>query len=85
MPQSTQNGQVLALGLLFLLGLSLMLLRFFYVGEVNHASIRQRHALDAATYSGALMQSQALNYAAYVNRAYAGHQVAMAHLITMAS
>lgn len=80
-----QSGQVLALGLLFSVLLSLVLVRFFYVGEVNHASVRQRHALDAATYSGAIMQSQALNYTAYLNRAYTGHQIAMAHLITMAS
>lgn len=83
--KSTQKGQVLVLGLLFSLVLSVVLARFFYVGLINTAVIRQRHALDAATYSGALMQAQALNYAAYINRAYAGHQVAMAHLITMAS
>lgn len=80
-----QQGQVLVLGLLFLGLMSLVLLRFFYVGLINTEVVRQRHALDAATYSGALMQSQALNYAAYLNRAYAGHQVAMAHTITMAS
>lgn len=81
----TQRGQVLVLGVLFAVLLSIVLVRFFYVGLINTAVVRQRHALDAATYSGALMQAQALNYAAYMNRAYAGHQVAMAHLITMAS
>lgn len=80
-----QKGQIMALGLLFSILLSVVLVRFFYVGLVNTAVVRQRHALDAASYSGALVQTQALNYAAYINRAYAGHQVAMAHLITMAS
>lgn len=80
-----QQGQVLALGILFIALLMLVLLRFFYVGQVNTEVVRQRHALDAATYSGAVMQAQALNYAAYMNRAYAGHQMAMAHLVTMAS
>lgn len=83
--QRAQKGQVLALGLVFAVLLSLVMLRFFYVGLINTAVVRQRHALDAATYSGALMQAQALNYTAYLNRAYAGHQVAMAHVITMAS
>ena len=83
--QQAQTGQVLALGLLFAFLLSVLLVRFFYVGLINTEVVRQRHALDAATYSGALMQAQALNYASYLNRAYAGHQVAMAHLITMAS
>lgn len=83
--QDTQKGQVLALGLVFVVLLSVVMLRFFYVGLINAAVVQQRHALDAATYSGALMQAQALNYATYLNRAYAGHQVAMAHVITMAS
>lgn len=80
-----QQGQVLAVGLLFMGLLLLVLVRFFYVGLVNIELSRQRHALDAATYSGALMQAQALNYASYINRAYAGHQLAMAHLLAMAS
>ncbi|WP_300647888.1 hypothetical protein [Paenalcaligenes sp.] len=83
--RASQQGQVLVLGLLFALLLGLVLQRFFYVGQVNQQVVRQRHALDAATYSGALLQAQVLNYTAYMQRAYIGHQLAMAHLITMAS
>lgn len=80
-----QKGQVLVLALLVLMVLGGLLLRVFYVGQVNYQVVRQRHALDAATYSAAVLQAQTLNYAAYMNRAYAGHQVAMAHLVTLAS
>lgn len=80
-----QQGQVLVLTLLMLFVLSSVMLGFFYVGKINYQAVRQRYALDAATYSAAALQAQTLNYAAYINRAYAGHQVAMAHLVTLAS
>src|SRR3546814_2539631 len=44
-----------------------------------------RSALDAAAYSGALVQARALNMLAYINRAHVGHQLAMAHLVTLGS
>lgn len=80
-----QKGQVLVLALLALGVFSTLMLKFFYVGQINYQALRQRYALDAATYSGALLQAQMLNYAAYMNRAYTGHQIAMAHLVTLAS
>lgn len=83
--QRAQSGQVLTLGVLVLFCLVGVVLHFYYVGQISIHSVRQRHALDAATYSGAVLQSQSLNYAAYLNKAYAAHQIAMAHLITMAS
>ncbi|MEZ2721068.1 hypothetical protein ACBP46_06510 [Paenalcaligenes hominis] len=80
-----QKGQVLLVALLALGVFSTLMLKFFYVGQINYQALRQRYALDAATYSAALLQAQMLNYAAYMNRAYAGHQIAMAHLVTLAS
>lgn len=85
MTHTTQKGQILVLALLMLMVLCGLMLSFFYVGQINYQAVRQRHALDAATYSAATLQAQTLNYAAYMNRAYAGHQVAMAHLVTLAS
>lgn len=80
-----QRGQVLVLGMV-LLGLALVAFaRYFHTGQVVAARTRQTHALDAAAYSGALVQARALNMLAYVNRAQLGHHLAMAHLVTLAS
>lgn len=82
---ATQRGQVLVLGMI-LAGLVLVgFSRYFHTGQVVAARARQTHALDAAAYSGALVQARALNMLAYVNRAQIGHHVAMAHLVTLAS
>nr|WP_255675958.1 hypothetical protein [Pusillimonas sp. MFBS29] len=63
----------------------LVLVRYFSVGQVVAAKARQLHALDATAYSGALIQARALNMMAFINRAHVGHQVAMAHLVTLGS
>jgi hypothetical protein len=60
-------------------------LAYFSTGRVVGAKTKQVHALDAAAYSGALVQARALNMLAYINRAHIGHQVAMAHLVTLGS
>lgn len=80
-----QDGQALVLGMLMAALLSLALLRYFVTGQVLAAKSRQVHGLDAATYSGALVQARALNRLAYLNRAQLAHQVAMAHLVTLGS
>lgn len=80
-----QRGQALVLGMI-LAGLALLAFsRYFYTGQVVAARVRQAHALDAASYSGALVQARTLNMLAYMNRAQIGHHVAMAHLVTLAS
>ena len=80
-----QKGQAMVLGLLLAGLAALVMVRYFGVGQVAGARVRQTHALDAAAYSGALVQARALNLAAYINRAHVGHQVAMAHLVTLGS
>lgn len=80
-----QDGQALVLGMLVAALLSVALLRYFSTGQVLAAKSRQVHGLDAATYSGALIQARALNMLAYLNRAQLAHQVAMAHLVTLGS
>ncbi len=80
-----QQGQALVLGMLLLSVAMLAFLRYFGLGQVVAAKSRQTHALDAAAYSGALVQARALNTLAYINRAHAAHQIAMAHLVTLGS
>jgi hypothetical protein len=80
-----ERGQALplALGLAGLGALSLVLL--YNLGQTIAARARLTHAADAAAYSGALVQARALNLIAYMNRAQIAHQVAMAHLVTLAT
>src|SRR3546814_15477228 len=75
----------MVLGML-LAGIALIaFLRYFSTGQVVAAKAKQLHALDAAAYSGALVQARALNMLAYINRAHVGHQLAFAHLVTLGS
>ena len=83
--QGAQSGQALVLGMLLAALASLALLRYFAAGQVAGAKARQVHALDAAAYSGALVQARAMNMLAYLNRAQIAHQIAMAHLVTLGS
>jgi len=80
-----QQGQVLVLGMLLAAVLALAWLRYFAVGQVIAGKARLVHGLDAAAYSGALVQARTLNFLAYVNRAQLAHQIAMAHLVTLGS
>lgn len=80
-----QSGQALILGMLFLAILSLALITMYNNGRLVAARLKQTHAVDAAAYSGALIQARALNMQAYINLAQVGHQMAMAHLVTLGS
>lgn len=82
---SDQRGQALVLGMLLAGLAAVALVRYFAVGQAVGAKARQLHVLDAAAYSGALVQARALNMLAYINRAHVGHQLAMAHLLTLGS
>lgn len=75
----------MVLGLLLAGLVALAMVRYFGVGQMVGARAAQTHALDAAAYSGALVQARAFNLAAFINRAHVGHQVAMAHLVTLGS
>lgn len=80
-----QRGQALVLGIVMLGVAMVALLRYAATAHTVGARAKQTHALDAAAYSGALTQARALNMLAYINRAHLGHQVAMAHLVTLAT
>ena len=84
-PPQAQQGQTLVLGMIFAGAVALAIVRYFDAGMVVAAKARQDHALDAAAYSGALVQARALNMLSYMNRAQVAHQVAMAHLVTLGS
>ena len=55
------------------------------LGHLAHDKTSLVRATDAAAYSAAVVQARALNLHAYLNRAQLAHQVAMAHLVTIAS
>lgn len=80
-----QRGQVLVMGMLLAAVLALAWLRYFATGQVIAGKARLVHGLDAAAYSGALVQARTLNLLSYVNRAQLAHQLAMAHLVTLGS
>ena len=79
------RGQALVLVLFLLVLGSAALIHLFNAGQLIGAKTRLVHVVDAAAYSGAVIQARALNFHAYVNRAQLAHQVAMAHLVTLAS
>lgn len=80
-----RQGQVLVLGLSMIAVLMMVLLGMFHIGIVANTKVKQTHAVDAAAYSGALIQARALNMQSYINIAQVGHQMAMAHLVTLGS
>lgn len=80
-----QEGQVLVLGMILAGAVALAFVHYFDAGMAIAEKARQDHALDAAAYSGALVQARSLNMLAYIQRTQAAHQVAMAHLVTLGS
>lgn len=76
---------MLVLGMLLVAVLGLAWVRYFSTGQVVAAKARMVHGLDAAAYSGALVQARTLNFLSYLNRAQLAHQLAMAHLLTLGS
>jgi hypothetical protein len=83
--QTKQSGQALVLSLLLALVGSIAVLASFESGRFVLAKSRLFYASDAAAYSAAVVQARGLNTQAYLNRAQLAHQLAMAHLVTMAS
>jgi hypothetical protein len=79
------RGQALPLALCLAGVGGVALIMLYNGGQTVAARVQLTHATDAAAYSGALVQARALNLLAYINRAQVAHQVAMAHLVTLAS
>ena len=78
-------GQVLPLGLILCAVVLVAWVLSLNIGRLVHSKSSLLRATDAAVYSAALAQARALNLHAYLNRAQLAQQIAMAHLITMAS
>lgn len=83
--RTSEHGQALVLGLLIVSVAAASMVVLYNLGQTVEARIRLTHAADAAAFSGALEQARALNAIAYVNRTQIAHQVAMAHLVTLAA
>ncbi|HEY0295822.1 MAG TPA: pilus assembly protein TadG-related protein [Bordetella sp.] len=79
------GGQALVPALLLLSVCGVAWAALYNLGQVAATRARLTHAADAAAYSAALEQARALNLLAYINRAQIAHQVAMAHLVTLAT
>ncbi len=77
------RGQALILALFLALVGALAWLQLYQRGQLVHEKNRLTHAVDAAVYTGALIQARALNLLALANRAQVAHQVALAHLVTL--
>jgi hypothetical protein len=80
-----QAGQVLPLGLILSAVVLIAWVLSLNLGRLVHNKASLLRATDAAVYSAAVSQARALNLHAYLNRAQLAQQIAMAHLITMAS
>lgn len=85
LPPSPEQGQALVLGMLIVSAAAVSLVVLYNLGQTVEGRIRLTHAADAAAFSGALEQARTLNAVAYVNRTQIAHQVAMAHLVTLAA
>lgn len=84
-PLTLQHGQALVLGMVVMSVAVASLVVLYNLGQTVEGRVRLAHAADAAAYSGALEQARTLNTIAYVNRSHIAHQVAMAHLVTLAA
>ncbi|WP_341669517.1 hypothetical protein [Alcaligenes sp. SDU_A2] len=82
---STQKGVALVWGLAVMSALSAAWLGYFHVNQIAEQQGRLSLVLDAAAYSAATEQARTLNLLAYINRAQLGHQLALAHLLTLAT
>ncbi|KNE28233.1 MULTISPECIES: hypothetical protein [Achromobacter] len=80
-----QQGQALVLGMMIVSVAAASLVVLYNLGQTAEGRMRLTHAADAAAYSGALEQARTLNALAYLNRTQIAHQVAMAHLVTLAA
>ncbi len=80
-----QSGQSMLIGLVICTAAILAWLSMLETGKRVHDKSSLNRATDAAAYSAALIHARALNMHAYLNRAQLGHQLAMAHLIAVAT
>lgn len=84
-PVVRARGQALPLGVLLLAALALAWVHGYGLRQVAGARARLSHVADAVAYSGALSQARSLNLLAWISRTQLAHQMAMAHVATLAA
>ena len=73
-----ERGQVLLMGLFFLVGLTMAAVSVANVGIMVAEKIRVQNTADAAAYSAAVVQARYMNLTSYVNRAMIANYNSMA-------
>jgi len=81
----SEHGQALVLGLMLIGIVILTWSSSYYIGHLVHDKMSLIRATDAAVMSAATTQARILNFHAYLNRAQLANQLAMMHLVTLAS
>lgn len=77
------RGQALILFLVAIGVLCLGVILLFDTSQVVNKKVRLTNTADAAAYSVAVQQAKAYNFAAYMNRARVGNEVAIAQMVSM--
>lgn len=77
------RGQALVLFLTLIGVLCLGVILLFDTSQVVNKKVRLTNTADAAAYSVAVQQAKAYNFAAYMNRAQVGNEVAVAQIVSM--
>ena len=80
-----QSGQAVTLAVIVMALILLAMTQFYKLSGTATDRMRQTSSTDMAAYSAALVQARALNYMAYLNRAYVAHHLATAHMLSLAS
>lgn len=85
MIKQNQSGQAMMVAMVLMGGVILTSVFSFHVASIIKSKSTLLNAVDAAVFSVAQEQSSVLNTLSYLNRAQIAHQVALAHIVTMAS
>ncbi len=83
--KSLQSGQAMTAGLVMILSILAAALFSYQIGRMIKEKSILMVAADAAAFSVAQEQASVINTLAYLNRAKIAHQIALAHLVTLAS
>lgn len=78
-------GQVLPLGLVFVVACCASMLFMFSAGRLVDEKLTVTNAADSAAYSAAIVEARSLNYEAYVNRAIIANELAIAQTVSLVS
>lgn len=85
MIKQNHSGQALVTAMVLMGGVVLAFMVSFQIASIIKSKSKLLTAVDAAAFSVAQEQASVLNTISYLNRAQIAHQVALAHIVTMAS